>query len=80
MHSDYAESKQAKYIDWMTALWTAVAGLLFLAPLTGALLGSNAFACLGVELWALGNYVYMVVLVVSLTALALRVVRHICRK
>lgn len=77
---DYTESKQAKCIDWAVALWTVFAGALFLVPLFGIMNGSRLFARLAVELWALGNYVYMVVLVVMLTALALGVVRRFNRK
>lgn len=71
---------RVKFTDWAVALWALFAGILFLVPLGGALQGSDMSASLGAELWTIGNYVYIVVLVVSLMVPALGAVRRISRK
>lgn len=80
IRSGSEKSERARVLDWAIALSAAVFGILFLVPLTGIALGFDEFAGLGAELWTLGNYVYIVVMGVSLAAFALGVVRRLNRK
>ena len=74
-----ASERQSRAVDWLVAVWVAVCGLVFAAPMMLATLfpgHTQGLVGLAAELEAPGRYVYVVVMGLCLLSAALRVARR----